>query len=722
MSMLSLDSILPRVRKYNPDLDAGLVRRVYDFCAHLHRDQFYLPGIPQIQHLLEVADILTQLKVDETTLLLGFLHDVPSVSETASTELKAEFGDALFQLVSVGHRISQIPYRNSSQKQVENFRKMFISMARDLRVVLVSLADRLCTMRNLRHNAPDVQARFARETLEIYAPLANRLGISWLKGELEDLALRSLEKEKYDDLADRISSQKVERDRYVARVKDDLRDLLKKHAVHGDVSGRSKHLYSVYKKMERTGVGLDEIYDLTAFRVLVESVAECYAVLGLVHARWKPIPGRFKDYIAMPKSNLYQSLHTTVIGPFGERIEVQIRTNEMHRIAEDGVAAHWKYKEGGAVSASGRDDQRFSWLRHLLEWQQDVSLSQEGSRSGPVDLFPEEVYIFTPGGDVKELPKGATPIDFAYAIHSDVGTQCIGARINGKHCPLRTELQNGDIVEIQTQASHRPSKDWLNFAKTSKARNKIRQFIKEEQRGKSLEFGRELFEKELRKYQYSIKRAQQVDGFKQGIEALGFKSFDDVLAAVGYGKLTAGQLVSQVLPRAELGASPQAKAGPLSKVLGRIAGRKRSTSAVRIDGIDDVMVRFANCCNPLPGEKVIGFITRGQGLSVHSVDCAQAQASDPERLIAVEWDMAKATNRSIKVRVFCNDQKGMLVAISGAITAADANIVSASVHSTVDKGGMNLFEIEVVNLEHLNRVVREIKKIRGVYRVERIRL
>ena len=636
--------------------------------------------------------------------------------------MKSRFGDALFQLVSTGHRISKIPYRNSNQQRVENFRKMFISMARDLRVVLVSLADRLCLMRNLQFASLERQEQASRETLEVYAPLANRLGISWLKGELEDLALRYHEKEKYEELVSRISSQKEERERYVTRVKEDLRKLLERNGVSGKVSGRSKHLYSVFKKMERTGVDLEEIYDLTAFRVLVDTLAECYAVIGLVHSTWKPIPGRFKDYIAMPKSNLYQSLHTTVVGPFGERMEVQIRTHEMHRIAEEGVAAHWKYKEGGAVSATGRDDQRFSWLRHLLEWQQDVSSSQENHQSGLLDLFPEEVYVFTPGGDVKELPRGATPIDFAYAIHSDVGSQCVGARINGKHCPLRTVLQNGDIVEIQTQASHRPSKDWLNFAKTSKARNKIRQFVKAEQREKSLEFGRELFEKELRKHQYSIKRALGLSGFKQSIEDLGFKEFDDVLAAIGYGKLTAGQFVSQIIPKEEQRAASPSRLASFTKVLDKLSGKKRSSSAVRIDGISDVMVRFANCCNPLPGEKVIGFITRGHGLSVHSIDCAQARACDPERLIEVEWDMEKLANRSVKIRVFCNDQKGMLVAISGAITLADANIVSANVHSTLDKGGMNLFEIDVLNLEHLNRVVREIKKIRGVYKVERVRV
>jgi len=719
--MSHLDSILKQVREYNPDVDEQLVRKAYDFCVSVHQDQVYVSGAPLLEHLLEVVEILIKLKVDETTLLLGLLHDIPKVSDAALAEVKAQFGEPLCQLVLTGYRISQIPYRNSSQQRVENFRKMFITMARDLRVVLVNLADRLCMMRNLQFSPPEDQAQAARETLEVYAPLANRLGISWLKGELEDLSLQYYETEKYNELVKRLSSQKDERDRYVESVIVELRELLKRNAVTGEVSGRSKHLYSIFKKMERTGVDLEEIYDLTAFRVLVNTVAECYAVVGLVHATWKPIPGRFKDYIAMPKSNLYQSLHTTVLGHFGERMEVQIRTHEMHAIAEEGVAAHWKYKEGGAVSATGRDDQRFSWLRHLLEWQQDVTLSRENPHSALLDLFPEEVYVFTPGGDVKELPRGATPIDFAYAIHSDVGNQCIGARINGKHCPLRTELKNGDIVEIQTQTAHRPSKDWLNFTKTSKARNKIRQFVKEEQREKSLEFGRELFEKELRKYQYSIKRIQAVSGFSQGILELGFKEFDDVLAAIGYGKLTAGQFISHVLPKEELKAASPTKSNPFTKVLDKLSGKKRSVSAVKIDGIDNLMVRFANCCNPLPGEKVIGFITRGHGLSIHAVGCSQALACDPERLVDVEWDVEKISNRSVKIRVFCSDQKGMLVAISGAITLADANILSANVHSTLDKGGMNLFEIDVINLEHLNRVIREVKKIRGVYRVERVR-
>jgi len=573
-------------------------------------------------------------------------------------------------------------------------------------------------MRTLKFCDEKKQLEYSRETLEIYAPLANRLGISWLKSELEDLSLRFLEPDKYAELAGRITAQKEERIQYVNSVRKRICDLLEENAINGEVTGRFKHFYSVYKKMQRTGVDLEQIYDLIAFRVLVTSVRECYEVLGLIHATWKPIPGRFKDYIAMPKANMYQSLHTTVIGPFGERMEVQIRTQDMHRIAEEGVAAHWKYKEGGVVTASGRDDQRFGWLRQLLEWQRDVSTAREFNGNSFIDLFPEEVYVFTPTGDVKELPQGSSPIDFAYAVHTDVGNQCVGARINGKLCPLKTQLKNGDIIEVITANNHHPSKDWLSFVKTSKARNKIRQWVKAEQREKSIEIGRELLEKEFRKHQYSLKRAQGLDSFGLAISELGLKVVDDLFASVGYGKISPGQVISHVLPREEL-KIPQ-KTRTFGKVLEKFS-RRKSTSAVRIGGIDDVLVRFANCCNPLPGEPVTGFITRGRGLTVHTVDCSQVLSSDPDRRIDVEWDMQRKTSRPVKIKIFCNDQKGMLVGISGAITNADANIVSASVNPSGEKKGINLFEVDVRNLEHLNQVIREVKKVKGVNRVERLR-
>lgn len=715
--MITFEDIIQQLSADQLQVDEELLRRAYDLCARAHLGQKNRDGNDYLQHPLEVVSILTRLKVDETTLVVGLLHDVLEADLVSPQDLAAEFGDEVLSLIEIGNKISSIPYRKSNQQQVESFRKMFISMARDLRVLLVYLADRLSDMRTLEFCEDAHQLTYARETLEIYAPLANRLGISWLKSELEDLSLRFLEPEKYASLSSRITAQKEERTRYVTQVRDRICHLLQENDLSGDVTGRFKHFYSVYKKMERTGVDLDEIYDLTAFRVLVDSVRTCYEVLGLIHATWKPITGRFKDYIAMPKANMYQSLHTTVIGPFGERMEVQIRTHEMHRIAEEGVAAHWKYKEGGAVSASGRDDKRFSWLRQLLEWQQDVS-SSHGLAEPSINLFPEEVYVFTPNGDVKELPTGSSPIDFAYAIHTDVGSQCVGARINGKLCPLKTQLQNGDSVEVITAANHTPSKDWLSFVKTSKARNKIRQWIKTEQREKSIVIGRELLEKELRKHQYSLKRAQSLESFDLAVTDFGFKQIDDLYASVGYGKLSPGQVVSHILPRDAIKAP--AKPGALGKVLGKFSRRKPS-SVIRIDGIDDVMVRFANCCNPLPGEPVTGFITRGRGLAVHAVDCSQVLVSDPDRRIDVEWDMQRKSSRPVKIQVSCHDQKGMLVGISGAITDADANIVSASVFSRGEKKGNNLFEIDVQNLEHLNRVIREVKKVKGVYRVDRIR-
>ncbi|MEA3545045.1 MAG: bifunctional (p)ppGpp synthetase/guanosine-3',5'-bis(diphosphate) 3'-pyrophosphohydrolase [Thermodesulfobacteriota bacterium] len=717
--MITIEDIIEQLQSYYSQADRDLLIRACEFCARAYHGQKAVDGLDPLQHSLEVASILARLKVDETTLVVGLLHDslVPGLMNRE--DFTNEFGQEVLSLIEAGNKISSIPYRQSNQQQVESFRKMFVAMARDLRVILVYLADRLSDMRNIGYRKETEQVAFSRETLEIYAPLANRLGISWLKGELEDLSLQVLEPEKYAALARRITAHKAERGEYVAKVREEICKLLAESGLRGEVTGRFKHFYSVYRKMERTGVGLDQIYDLTAFRVLVDSVRECYEVLGLVHANWKPIPGRFKDYIAMPKTNMYQSLHTTVIGPYAERIEVQIRTREMHRIAEEGVAAHWKYKEGGAVAVTGRDDQRFNWLRQVLEWQRDISTEWKASDTSVIDFFPEEVYVFTPNGDVKELPKGSCPIDFAYAVHTDVGKQCVGARINGKLCPIKTQLKNGDIVEVLTSAHQTPSKDWLSFVRTSKARNKIRHWVKAEQREKSIEIGRELLEKELRKHQYSLKRAMALKGFMPAISELGFKTVEDIFAIIGYGKLSAGQFVSHVLPKEELKPQP-GKPGPLGKVLNKFV-RRKSQSAILIGGIDNIMVRFANCCSPLPGEPVTGFITRGRGLAVHAENCPQVLSSDPERRIDVEWDMQRKTTRPVKIQVTCSDQKGMLVGISGAIAEADANIVSASVHARGDKKGTNLFEIDVENLEHLNRVIREIKKVKGVLRVERIR-
>ncbi len=717
--MLKIEDIIETLQEYHPQADRNLLIRARDFTLRAHHGQDAPAGFDYLQHSLEVASILARLKVDETTLIVGMLHNSLESGRVSRDDLSREFGQEVLSLIDTGIKISNIPYRQSNQQQVESFRRMFVAMARDLRVILVYLAVRVSEMRSIKYRREEEQINYSRETLEIYAPLANRLGISWLKGELEDLALKVLEPEKYAALARRISAHKKERGEYVANVREKIYELLKKNKIQGEVTGRFKHFYSVYRKMERTGVDLDQIYDLTAFRVLVDSVRECYEVLGLVHSTWKPIPGRFKDYIAMPKTNMYQSLHTTVIGPFAERMEVQIRTREMHRIAEQGVAAHWKYKEDGAVAVTGRDDQRFNWLRQVLEWQRDVSSEWSASGTPSIDLFPEEVYVFTPNGDVKELPKGSCPIDFAYAVHTDVGRHCVGSRINGKLCPLKTPLKNGDIVEVLTSAHQTPSKDWLSFVKTSKARNKIRQWVKAEQHEKSLEIGRDLLEKELRKHQYSLKRALALESFPRAVSEFGFKSTEDIFVAIGYGKLSAGQVVSVVIPKDEQ-KKPSGKPGPLGKVLDKLV-RRKPQSAILIGGIDNVMVRFANCCNPLPGEPVTGFITRGRGLTVHAKNCPQVLASEEDRRVDIEWDMQRKTTRPVKIQVLCSDQKGLLVGISGAIANADADICSASVHARGEKKGSNMFEIDVENLEHLNRVIREVKKVKGVIRVERIK-
>jgi GTP pyrophosphokinase len=715
--MVRLDDIIEKVLLYNPGADLDALRKAYVFSAKVHQGQVRLSGEPYLTHPMEVAAVLVELKMDIPSIVTGLLHDTIEDTLTTPEELRALFGEEVADLVDGVTKIGKITFRTSEERQAENFRKMLLAMARDIRVILVKLADRLHNMRTLEFQQESRRRRIAQETLDIYAPLANRLGISWLKSELEDLSFRYLHPETFRDLASKVAKRRKERQKYVEDVKKSIQDKLREQGIVGDVSGRSKHLYSIYLKMERQGIDFDQVFDLIAFRIIVESIRECYAVLGIIHSTWKPIPGRFKDYIAMPKANMYQSLHTTVIGPFGERMEVQIRTPEMHSVAEEGIAAHWKYKEKGSV-VTGRDDKRFGWLRQLLEWQQELKDSREFMDTVKVDLFPEEVYVFTPRGDVKELPKGSTPVDFAYSVHTDIGHRCVGAKINGKLVPLKTPLHNGDIVEVTTSPNQTPSKDWLKFVRTSKARNKIRQWVKTEQREKSIELGKELLEKELRKYGFSLSRALGSEAGGEAVEELGFHSAEDLLAGLGYGKVPLGQIIHRVVPAEKLKAETP-KPGRIGQVLEKI--RKKPSSAIKIHGVEDIMVRYAKCCNPLPGDPVIGFITRGRGVTVHTADCPHSLEGDPERRIEVEWDMKKKSTRPAKIRVSCVDQKGMLASITGAITNCEANIISANVHSTPDRKGINTFEVDVQNLDHLNRVINALLKVKGVYKVERMR-
>ncbi len=714
--MIRIDDILEAIRSYHADADLDAVRKAYVYSAKVHHGQTRLSGDSYMTHLMEVASILTRLRMDVPTIMTGLLHD--TIEDTLSTEeeLREIFGDEVTEMVDGVSKISKITFKTSEERQAENFRKMLLAMARDIRVILVKLADRLHNMRTLSHQPEERRLMIAQETADIYAPLANRLGISWVKSELEDLSLRYLEPDTYKALTKKIDQHRRERDKYVATVKKKLEDILKEHDIDGQVQGRLKHICSIHKKIVKQKIEFEQIHDLIAFRIIVPSVRDCYAMLGVIHSSWKPVPGRFKDFIAMPKANMYQSLHTTVFGPSGQRMEVQMRTADMHSVAEEGIAAHWKYKEG--KTAANADEGRFSWLRQMLEWQKELKDSNEFMSSVKVDLFPEEVYVFTPDGDVKELPKQSTPIDFAYSVHSDVGHRCSGAKVNGRLVPLRTELKNGDIVDIITSKSQTPSKDWLKFVKTSKAKNRIRHWVKDQERQQSLELGKDLLEKELRKFGFSYNRALNLDTVKGALAELGFRNFEDLQAAVGYGKVTCNQVLSRIIPEQFKAEAP--KPSKISQVLGKI--RRKPVDAINVQGLEGILVRFSKCCNPLPGDEVIGFISQGLGVTVHAADCPRVLESDPDRRIEVSWNRQKGATRSVKIRVYSLDQKGILATITKVITKNAANILRASVYSTSDGRGVHSFEIDVQDVQHLTRVMESVQKIKGVQQVERVRV
>ncbi len=715
--MIRLNDILDKVSAYNPTADHNLIRKAYVYCAKVHQGQTRLSGEPYIIHPMEVAGILAELKLDVPSIVTGFLHDTIEDTLATAEDLTRMFGSEVAALVDGVTKISKINFKTKEESQAENFRKMLLAMAIDIRVILVKLADRLHNMRTLEFQDEMKQRRIARETMDIYAPIANRLGISWVKVELEDLSFRYLHPEIYFDLVKKISQKKHEREAFVEEAKAIISEKLDFYGITGEVSGRSKHLYSIYRKMEKRNVEFEEIYDLIAVRILVGDVRECYEVLGVIHSAWKPIPGRFKDFIAMPKGNMYQSLHTTVIGPQGDRMEVQIRTHEMHSVADAGIAAHWKYKEGKGYDE--KDVKRFAWLRQLLEWQQDLQDSKEFMDSVKVELFTEEVYVFTPKGDVKGYPKGSTPIDFAYSVHTDIGHRCVGAKVNGKLVPLKYELKNGDIVEVITSPHHTPSKDWLKIVKSSRARNKIRAWIKIEERKRSVVLGREICEKDFRRYSINLPKIQKSGDFKRIAAEFGYAADEDLLAAVGYGKISSSQIVGKLLPEEKLKERAEHKESRLEAVINKLKGK--SSGAVEIGGLDDVLVRFGKCCNPVPGDEIIGFITRGKGVTVHTTDCQFALENDPERRVDVVWNMVKTAVLPVKIRVLCHDVKGILATITLAITNCEANIASAHIQSTIDQRGENIFEVNVTNLAHLQKVMNSLMKIKGVIKVERIK-
>jgi GTP pyrophosphokinase len=748
--MIRLNDILEEVARYHPQADFELIKKAYVYSAKVHQGQVRKSGEPYLIHPLEVAHILAQLKLDEASIVAGILHD--TIEDTLATleELTEIFGPEVAGIVDGVTKLGQYTAPSSGpgasekplsakelreeEKQAENFRKMLVAMAKDIRVILVKLADRTHNMRTLESMKPEKQARIAQETIDIYAPLANRLGISWIKVELEDLSFRYLRPDDWKALQDAVASTQAERERYIVTVVKLLESKLKASQLSGKVSGRPKHLFSVYKKMKQKGVPFEAIHDIIAFRVIVPTLADCYQTLGMVHGGFKPVPGRFKDFIAIPKANAYQSLHTTVIGPGGDRIEIQIRTEEMHRIAEEGIAAHWAYKEGRNTAYS-KDDAKFAWLRQLMEWQKDLKDPKEFLDSVKVDLFADECFVFTPKGDVKALPVGATPLDFAYAIHSEVGEKTVGAKVNGKIVPLRHKLQNGDIIEILTSTTARPSKDWLGFVTTSKAQNRIRAFIQKQERQKSLELGHDLAEREFRRYGLSWTRfAKDQTELLKAANDYGYRSIEDLEAAIGIGKVTPSQVIAKVAPEklnettAKDGAEPD---GVGSKIPGgrrltemfkrvvSVTGRT-GKGGVRINGIDDVLIRFGKCCAPVPGDAIGGYVTRGRGVAVHARDCKKLLQAEPERRIEVTWDVKSDYTRPVSLKVTSDDRAGLLARMTEIFSNKGISIITANARALNETRAVSTFEVGIRDNLQLKDVIHSIEKIDGVYLVERL--
>jgi GTP diphosphokinase / guanosine-3',5'-bis(diphosphate) 3'-diphosphatase len=720
--MLQVEHIVERVRAYQPAADAELIKRAYDYSFKMHAGQMRKSGDPYFVHPASVAGIITELRLDTASVCAGLLHDVVEDTLASTNDIEREFGVEIAHLVDGVTKLSKINFTSKEDRQAENFRKMVVAMAQDIRVLLVKLCDRIDNMRTLEHMNKESQEHIARETMEIYAPLSNRLGMQNFKSELEDLSFKYLEPDAYTELASAISRTKRERDKYINEVCKTLSARLAEQGFAADVTGRAKHLYSIWRKMQSQQCTLEQIHDMIAFRVLVESVSDCYAALGVIHSKWTPVPGRFKDYIALPKPNMYQSLHTTVIGPGRERVEVQIRTHEMHRVAERGIAAHWKYKEKGGGGLADSDAQKFGWLRQLMEWQKELKDPAEFLEGVKVDLFQDEVYVFTPKGDVRVFPRGATPIDFAFGIHSQLGEHITGARINGKIEPLRYKLRNGDIVEVMTSTTQQPSKDWLDIVGTTRAKAKIRNYLRLEQRDKSLRLGRELLERELHKSSVSLNKLLKNDNeLRKVLEQLKVTSAEELFIGIGYGKIDPQEVLAVVAPPQDDGKESkppeQLREGRLAGLVRKVI--KRDEGGIRLNGIDDVLVRYARCCNPLPGDDILGFITRGRGITIHRRGCQKAFDTDPERRVEIAWDSKAKINRSVQLRVVTANRPGILATVGHTFSAQGINISEANCRASDDGRAINVFTFNCSDLNQLKNVMRALQKVQGVVAVER---
>jgi len=715
--MIRFEDLLEKVRAYAPDADVELLRRAYVFSAFEHKGQVRHSGEPYLIHPLAVADFLADMKLDAVAIAAGLLHDVVEDTLTTIERITELFGPDVAHVVEGVTKISAIPFSSSEERQAENFRKMLLAMVDDIRVILVKLADRLHNMRTLHHLPEERRTKIAQETRDIYAPIANRLGMSKVKNELEELSFRYLEPQGYEALRAKVDARRRATEGLIGELKQTITAKLDEAEVPViEIDGRIKRLWSISQKLKRQKIDIEQVYDFIALRIITNEVKDCYAALGIIHQTWSPVPGRIKDFIAMPRPNGYQSLHTSVISEHGMPFEVQIRTMEMHRRAEEGIAAHWKYKEGRI--GDERDERYFLWMRQLLEDQREVRDAQEFIQNLKVELYPEEVYTFTPKGLVKALPRGATAVDFAYAIHTDVGHQCVGARVNGKMVPLRTRLKNGDIVEIVTQPGHKPSRDWLTFVSTSRARSKIKHLIHAEEKTRAVELGRKLFEKEARRYDLNIKTILDGDAFGKALADFAVGKADDLFAAIGYGKIQPKQVFVKIVPPDTLREKPPE--GAVASVVRRVLGT--GEEKVKVRGFDDIMVFRARCCNPIKGEKIVGYITRGKGVSVHSATCPNVVnlLYDPERRIEVEWDKSDAVARyTVKLTMEVEDRKGLLAAVSAKIADINTNIKNMEARTDDDRRARIDMTVEINDLKHLEKVIKSLKGVEGVLGVER---
>jgi GTP pyrophosphokinase len=715
--LIRINDIIDKVAEYQPQTDLDLIDRAYIYSARVHEGQVRLSGEPYLSHPLEVAGILSDMKLDITSVVAGLLHDVIEDTHASPEEVEELFGPEVLHIVSGVTKLSSLSFHSSRARQAESLRKMFLAMADDIRVILIKLADRLHNMRTLQFHKPSKRLEIARETLDIYAPISARLGIYWIKNELEESSFKYLQTDEYDRIHNLVDKSSGEREKFMETVKNLIKKKMEESNLKGEVLGRNKNYFSIYNKMVSQNLPFEEIYDIIAFRIILDSISQCYEALGLIHAMWKPIDHKFKDYIARPKPNMYQSLHTTVIGPSGERIEIQIRTWEMDRVAKSGIAAHWSYKEGRRIDEN--ISEKFAWIQDLVENQENFRDPGEYLENVRIDLFQDEVYVFTPRGEIKTLPRGATAVDFAYMIHTEVGNQCTGAKVNGQLVPLAYKLKTGDIIEITTSKNHHPSKDWLKYVKTVKARSKIRHWIKTQEKERSITLGREMLEKAFRKEKLSFLNLMKSEQMVEVAADFGFKAVDDLIANVGYGKITPLQVVRKIVPKREAEAAT-VEESIFNKLIGRVGRKKKLKTGVLVKGVDDILIKFGKCCQPVPGDSIVGYITRGFGVTVHRTNCVNALRMNPERQIEVEWNREVGEVYPVKIRIISQDRVGLLADVVGNISKFGANILNATSEIRDNKMVDSFFTIGVEDISHLDKILSAVRKVKRVQDVKRV--